>query len=175
MPVPRGQPCLCKQGINKWLMLKLNNHRGIFLKMGPPVDIMAVQCVGSLWPIQTYFSIFVEFVFKFICKIYISNIFIHFRNYKTKCLKIKMMVIFSDMEMLGSRAGRGSVWEEGWNLVFMLCVSLVMGTLPMLLHLILIKAESHTCVHFVVRYVSNRNSSLLVTNMPLIVYYNIWW
>lgn len=45
-----------------------------------------------------------EFVFKFICKIYISNISIHFRNYKTKCLKIKMMVIFSDMEMLG-RAG----------------------------------------------------------------------
>lgn len=108
MPVPTGQPCLCKQGINKWLMLKLNNHRGIFFKKGPPVDIMAVQWVGSLWPIQTYFSIFVEFVFKFICKIYISNISIHFRHYKTKCLKIKMMVIFSDMEMLG-RAGLAEV------------------------------------------------------------------
>lgn len=111
-----------------------------------------------------FFLLFVEFVMKFLSKIYVYYRYIYSYItgiYKPSALKIKVMAIFREiMEMVGVRvwAGRGRVWEEVWNWVFVVLVLLWSREYPQctLAFYFLIKANSHTpvCVS-TVGYVPN--------------------
>lgn len=82
----------------------------------------------------------------------------------------------SDMEMLESRAGRGSVWEEGWNHSVHGVCFFGLGNTPNAIcnrfSLRQIAIHTYTLLSDMSQIGIAQHSSL-ITNMPLVAYYNI--